>query len=145
MLGNDIVLCIVGNKIDLEKDRHVSSAAAEEYARSVNAKLYHTSAKSNRGIEDLFNDLAMRKFERRKTGSRRSFSSRDAGKNACQWERDKQCKWNSIATRRHSNPISTERQSNGRKNRWILLLVPLFPINISTIFFHAITFYSFLL
>ena len=66
MLGNDIILCIVGNKIDLEKDRHVSSSVAEEYARSVNAKLYHTSAKSKRGIEDLFNDLAMRKFERRK-------------------------------------------------------------------------------
>jgi Ras-related protein Rab-21 len=60
MLGNDVVLCIVGNKIDLEKDRHVSNAVAEEYARSVNAKLYHTSAKSTKGIEDLFNDLVSR-------------------------------------------------------------------------------------
>jgi len=62
MLGNDVVLCIVGNKIDLEKDRHVSLQAAEEYAQSVNAKLYHTSAKLNKGIEELFNDLAIRKF-----------------------------------------------------------------------------------
>ncbi len=61
MLGNDIVLCIVGNKIDLEKDRHVPLQTAEEYAQSVNAKLYHTSAKSNKGIEELFNDLAVRK------------------------------------------------------------------------------------
>ncbi len=35
---------------------------AEEYARSVNAKLYNTSAKLNKGIEELFNDLATRMF-----------------------------------------------------------------------------------
>ena len=29
MLGNDISLCIAGNKIDLEKDRHVSVSEAE--------------------------------------------------------------------------------------------------------------------
>ncbi len=61
MLGNDVVLCIVGNKIDLEKDRHVSIQTADDYAKSVNAKLYHTSAKSSKGIEELFNDLAQRK------------------------------------------------------------------------------------
>jgi GTPase SAR1 family protein len=69
MLGNDIALCIVENKIDLEKDRRVSVQTAEEYAKSVNAKLYHTSAKLNKGIEELFNDLAQRKFKsiKRKT------------------------------------------------------------------------------
>ena len=61
MLGNDVVLCIVGNKIDLEKDRRVPTQAAEDYAKSVNAKLYHTSPKLNRGVEELFNDLANRK------------------------------------------------------------------------------------
>lgn len=60
MLGNDIVLCIVGNKIDLEKDRQVSVKTAEEYAKSVNAKLYHTSAKLNKGVEELYTDLAQR-------------------------------------------------------------------------------------
>lgn len=60
MLGNDVVLCIVGNKIDLEKDRRVPTQVAEDYAKSVNAKLYHTSSKLNRGIEELFNDLASR-------------------------------------------------------------------------------------
>ncbi|UJR35735.1 hypothetical protein I4U23_028485 [Adineta vaga] len=64
MLGNDVVLCIVGNKIDLEKDRHVSMQAAEEYAKSVNAKLYHSSAKLSKGIEELFNDLAHRMLEK---------------------------------------------------------------------------------
>jgi len=64
MLGSDVVLAIVGNKIDLEKDRHVSMQLAEEYARSVGAKLYHTSAKLNKGIEELFNDLALRMMEK---------------------------------------------------------------------------------
>lgn len=62
MLGNDVVLCIVGNKNDLEKDRTVSLETAEEYANSVNAKLYHTSAKLNKGVEELFDDLAKRKI-----------------------------------------------------------------------------------
>jgi Ras-related protein Rab-21 len=62
MLGNDVVLCIVENKIDLEKDRRVSKQTAQEYAQSVNAKLYSTSAKLNRGVEELFNDLSIRKY-----------------------------------------------------------------------------------
>jgi GTPase SAR1 family protein len=70
MLGNDVALSIVGNKIDLEKDRRVTMKVAEEYAKSVNAKLYHTSAKLNKGIEELFNDLAQRKFKLIKRRSR---------------------------------------------------------------------------
>lgn len=31
MLGNDICLCIAGNKIDLEKERHVSVEEAEAW------------------------------------------------------------------------------------------------------------------
>ena len=30
-LGQEVVLCIVGNKVDLEKDRHVSLEEAEEW------------------------------------------------------------------------------------------------------------------
>uniref|UniRef100_A0A096LZU7 Ras-related protein Rab-21 n=1 Tax=Poecilia formosa TaxID=48698 RepID=A0A096LZU7_POEFO len=52
-----IPYCIVGNKIDLDKDRHVSVEDAESYAESVGAKHYHTSAKLNKGIEELFLDL----------------------------------------------------------------------------------------
>ncbi|XP_008053429.1 ras-related protein Rab-21 [Carlito syrichta] len=63
MLGNEICLCIVGNKIDLEKERHVSVQEAESYADSVGAKHYHTSAKQNKGIEELFLDLCKRMIE----------------------------------------------------------------------------------
>ncbi|XP_065837807.1 ras-related protein Rab-21-like [Oscarella lobularis] len=63
MLGNDICLCIVGNKIDLEKNRHVSQSEAESYAEQVGAKHYQTSAKLNRGIDDMFLDLCKRMLE----------------------------------------------------------------------------------
>uniref|UniRef100_A0A8C9SS89 Ras-related protein Rab-21 n=1 Tax=Scleropages formosus TaxID=113540 RepID=A0A8C9SS89_SCLFO len=63
MLGDNICLCIVGNKIDLEKERNVSVEDAERYAESVRAKHYHTSAKLNKGIEELFLDLCKRMME----------------------------------------------------------------------------------
>lgn len=53
MLGNEICLYIVGNKIDLEKERHVSIEEAESHTQSVGVKHYHTSAKQNKGIEEL--------------------------------------------------------------------------------------------
>lgn len=60
MLGTDVCLTIAGNKVDLDKQRNVSAAEAEEYAASVGATHFHTSAKLNRGIEDLFLDLSKR-------------------------------------------------------------------------------------
>lgn len=63
MLGQEITLCIVGNKIDREKDRNVSQAEADEYAKSVGAVHYQTSAKVNKGIEELFLDLSKRMLE----------------------------------------------------------------------------------
>ncbi|XP_050440452.1 ras-related protein Rab-21 [Adelges cooleyi] len=57
MLGNEICLVIAGNKIDLEKDRTVLVEDAENYAHSVGAVHFHTSAKLNTGIEDLFLNL----------------------------------------------------------------------------------------
>ncbi len=64
MLGNNVVLAIVGNKIDLlsaQQQNNVSNneliAEAQNYSNSANATHYCTSAKSNRGIDDLFLDL----------------------------------------------------------------------------------------
>merc|ERR1712029_598560 len=54
MLGTDISLAIAGNKTDLEKQRHVSLQQAEEYAKSVGSTHFNTSAKMNKGIEELF-------------------------------------------------------------------------------------------
>ncbi|CAM9926889.1 unnamed protein product [Ectocarpus fasciculatus] len=58
ILGNEIAVAIAGNKIDLEKNRNVNEAEAKAYADSVGAKHFHTSAKTNKGLEDVFNDLS---------------------------------------------------------------------------------------
>lgn len=57
MLGDNVQLVIAGNKTDLDKDRRVPVAEAEEYAQQVGAKHHSTSAKLNKGVEELFFDL----------------------------------------------------------------------------------------
>ncbi|GAM26829.1 hypothetical protein SAMD00019534_100040 [Acytostelium subglobosum LB1] len=69
MLGNDIVLCIIGNKCDLEKTRVISLEEAEAYAASVGAKHYSTSAKLNKGVEELFLDLSKRMLSKNTTST----------------------------------------------------------------------------
>lgn len=49
MLGDQVVLVLVGNKSDLEASRAVPLSKAERYARSVGAAHFQTSAKLNRG------------------------------------------------------------------------------------------------
>jgi len=51
-----IVLCLLGNKSDLdhESGRKVSRDDAAEYAASIDALFYETSALKNTGIEDAF-------------------------------------------------------------------------------------------
>lgn len=72
MLGDDVCLCIAGNKTDLEKDRAVPVSEAESFAASVNAKHFHTSAKMNRGIEELFLELTKRMIEVAESNDRAS-------------------------------------------------------------------------
>lgn len=65
MLGTDISLAIVGNKTDLEHERQVDLNEADAYAQKVNALHWHTSAKANEGIEELFLALIEKMLERR--------------------------------------------------------------------------------
>ena len=65
IVGNEITLSIAGNKIDLEKNRAVNEADVIEYANSVGATHYHTSAKANKGLDEVFNDISKRMMERR--------------------------------------------------------------------------------
>jgi len=60
MLGKEVTLSIAGNKCDLERSRVVSIEEAEQYADSVGAKHYSTSAKLNKGLEELFLDMTKR-------------------------------------------------------------------------------------
>jgi Ras-related protein Rab-21 len=54
IVGDDISICIAGNKKDLQKNAHVTEAEAEEYARSVGAQHIRTSAKNNDGVNEVF-------------------------------------------------------------------------------------------
>ena len=53
----DLILAIVGNKIDL-LNHAVSVTEAEEYAKSHNAIFKLTSAKEDKGINELFDAIA---------------------------------------------------------------------------------------
>ncbi|XP_031846724.1 RAS oncogene family member Rab21 [Nomia melanderi] len=63
MLGSEISLAIAGNKMDLEKDRSIAVEEAEEYAKQVGAMHFHTSAKLNQNIEEMFLDLTKRMIQ----------------------------------------------------------------------------------
>eukprot|EP00019_Armaparvus_languidus_P008831 CAMPEP_0168593898 /NCGR_PEP_ID=MMETSP0420-20121227/8585_1 /TAXON_ID=498008 /ORGANISM="Pessonella sp." /LENGTH=107 /DNA_ID=CAMNT_0008630131 /DNA_START=407 /DNA_END=730 /DNA_ORIENTATION=+ len=71
MLGTNIDIVIAGNKIDLQRERVVSIEEAERYAASVGAKHFSTSAKLNKGINEMFLNLtrALLKSSSKKGGS----------------------------------------------------------------------------
>ncbi|PAA64868.1 hypothetical protein BOX15_Mlig001544g1, partial [Macrostomum lignano] len=63
--GDQVCLCIVGNKIDLaERERRVSPDEVAAFAESVGAAHCLTSAKLNRGVEEAFLGVARRMLER---------------------------------------------------------------------------------
>ena len=57
-LGTDVVLAIAGNKIDLERKRVISIEQGEKYAQEVGAVHFNTSAKLDKGVNELFFHLA---------------------------------------------------------------------------------------
>ena len=65
-MGSEIVLCVAGNKVDLERKRVVSRQDAAAYADSVGAHYSETSAKTGRGIDDLFGSMGRRLLQSKK-------------------------------------------------------------------------------
>lgn len=57
-MGDDIVLTIVGNKSDLERDRAVSQEEAASFAQSIGAQHVSASAKTGQGIDAAVSDTA---------------------------------------------------------------------------------------
>jgi small GTP-binding protein len=55
-----MVLAIACNKADLTDQRVVPAEVATQYANSIGALLYETSAKSNTGVSQLFHEVARR-------------------------------------------------------------------------------------
>jgi len=66
IVGVDISICIAGNKVDLERNRQVNEKEVLEYAKSVNASHFYTSAKTNVGLEECFQALANKMIGRKK-------------------------------------------------------------------------------
>ncbi len=62
----DIILTIASNKADVASAAPVSVSPddAQRYANSIGASLFETSAKTGKGIEDLFNDLAQKLLDK---------------------------------------------------------------------------------
>ncbi|CEG46356.1 ras-related protein rab-21-like [Plasmopara halstedii] len=73
IVGDDISICIAGNKSDLHRNRKVPEDEAKRYAESVGAAHFDTSAKLNRGLEDAFVELTRRMLGR--TGGKKKKGS----------------------------------------------------------------------
>lgn len=54
-----MVLCVLGNKIDLVNKREVSKDEAVSYAKSIGAQYYEVSALTDQGIELAFENMAL--------------------------------------------------------------------------------------
>lgn len=50
----NMVICLVGNKCDLEEERKVTREEAEEYAKEKGFLMSETSARSGEGVQELF-------------------------------------------------------------------------------------------
>lgn len=110
MLGDKVTLCIVGNKIDLDKKRTVIEKDALDYAASVGAKHYYTSAKQGKGVAELFLDLAKRILE---SGSSTSLASSDTHQRAPNTSQASRARNNLIISDESEHAASHQGNSGG--------------------------------
>ena len=54
---DEIIIYLVGNKIDLEENRQITIEEAEKYANDKSIPYFEVSAKSGDGIKKLFDDI----------------------------------------------------------------------------------------
>lgn len=57
--GVDVVKLLVGNKIDLESDRVVTTLRGRNFAESLGVPFLETSAKDNSNVFEAFQSLAL--------------------------------------------------------------------------------------
>ena len=57
---SNLIVVVVGNKIDLMKHRVVTERAGKGFADSIGALFFETSARENTGIEALFLEVCKR-------------------------------------------------------------------------------------
>ncbi|NXW60443.1 RAB17 protein, partial [Eurystomus gularis] len=63
-LPDEIVIALVGNKMDLATEREVATEEGEEFARTEGLQFMETSAKSNHQVNDLFMAIAQELLQR---------------------------------------------------------------------------------
>lgn len=68
--SSDIVMVLAANKTDLKTADKSILERATNYAKSINAELFETSAKSGKGIEDLFGYVAKQLLQAEKQRQR---------------------------------------------------------------------------
>eukprot|EP00053_Salpingoeca_punica_P007159 m.66033 g.66033 ORF g.66033 m.66033 type:complete len:206 (-) comp14028_c0_seq2:206-823(-) len=73
-----VLLCLIGNKIDLPSDRAVTSEKGREFAESINALFYETSAKTDVGIQEAFLKLAKELIKLKAPSRERGINVSDA-------------------------------------------------------------------
>ncbi|NXF95486.1 RAB17 protein, partial [Eubucco bourcierii] len=75
-LPDEIVIALVGNKVDLAAEREVTTEEGEEFARTKGLLFMETSAKSNHHVNEIFMSIALellkREQEKAATLSRKS-------------------------------------------------------------------------
>jgi small GTP-binding protein len=54
----EIPIILIGNKIDLNEDRVISTEEGEQYSQQKGIKLYETSAKTGENVPDVMEELA---------------------------------------------------------------------------------------
>lgn len=57
--GNDVIIVLVGNKVDLNDGERVNSDKAKEYCDENGLMFIETSAKSGQNVKQLFKRIAM--------------------------------------------------------------------------------------
>jgi Ras-related protein Rab-6A len=58
MRGDEVIIILAGNKIDLPDLRKVTTDEGQKLANSLNAMFFETSAKEGTNVKTLFNELA---------------------------------------------------------------------------------------
>ena len=58
--GDQVVICLVGNKLDLQFIRVVQTTEAKQYAKLAGASYFETSAKTGSNIDQVFEDIALK-------------------------------------------------------------------------------------
>lgn len=68
-VGGELMMVVVGNKMDLVEERVVEAATAKDYAASIGALFFETSALDDTGVQEMFQEVAARMVQQAKVNA----------------------------------------------------------------------------